>query len=445
MPARARGAGDHDPRSELPHASRADARRDPPRLPGARARARASRRRGHRAVARSRPAKSSGCSACRASGSRSARRARPTGRRAAGRAERRLRAVLRHARTAQERRRAAGRVRAARSRRRGRASAARSSCSPARRPTQRRPWLERIAGRRCTASSAISATSTPANGGRSTKARACWCSRRSRGFGMPVLEAMTLGVPVVAANRGSLPEVLGDAGCWSIPIDPADIADAIARLLDDDGLAAACAANGVARARAFQLGTTRPSACTTRIARPSSGARGRAAGPSMRIGIDARELCGRSTGVGRYLGGLLREWADDDRARAPRVRALRARAARRCRSTRAASRRAPIAGGGGTWWEQVQLPRAVGRDHLDVFFAPAYTAPLRLARADRGRHPRPVVRRAPRVVPAARRRAAPLADAASRPAARAAVDHDLGVLAARADRAARTCRRTRST
>ena len=32
------------------------------------------------------------------------------------------------------------------------------------------------------------------------------------GFGMPVLEAMTLGVPVVAANRGSLPEVLGDAG-----------------------------------------------------------------------------------------------------------------------------------------------------------------------------------------------------------------------------------------
>ena len=36
----------------------------------------------------------------------------------------------------------------------------------------------------------------------------------------------------------------------------------------------------------------------------------------MRIGIDARELCGRSTGVGRYLGGLLREWTADDRARA---------------------------------------------------------------------------------------------------------------------------------
>ena len=36
----------------------------------------------------------------------------------------------------------------------------------------------------------------------------------------------------------------------------------------------------------------------------------------MRIGIDARELCGHATGVGRYLGGLLREWSDDTRARA---------------------------------------------------------------------------------------------------------------------------------
>ena len=35
----------------------------------------------------------------------------------------------------------------------------------------------------------------------------------------------------------------------------------------------------------------------------------------MRIGIDARELCGRATGVGRYLGGLLHEWSTDARAR----------------------------------------------------------------------------------------------------------------------------------
>ena len=34
----------------------------------------------------------------------------------------------------------------------------------------------------------------------------------------------------------------------------------------------------------------------------------------MRIGIDARELCGNPTGVGRYLGGLLAAWAEDARA-----------------------------------------------------------------------------------------------------------------------------------
>ena len=35
----------------------------------------------------------------------------------------------------------------------------------------------------------------------------------------------------------------------------------------------------------------------------------------MRIGVDARELCGAATGVGRYLGGLLQYWAADTRAR----------------------------------------------------------------------------------------------------------------------------------
>ena len=72
------------------------------------------------------------------------------------------------------------------------------------------------------------------------------------GFGMPVLEAMSLGVPVVAANRGSLPEVLGDAGLLVDPDQPSDIAHAIAHVLDDDGLAAACAEKGIARARAFR-------------------------------------------------------------------------------------------------------------------------------------------------------------------------------------------------
>jgi glycosyltransferase involved in cell wall biosynthesis len=76
------------------------------------------------------------------------------------------------------------------------------------------------------------------------------------GFGMPVLEAMTLGVPVVAARRGSLPEVLGGAGALVDPDDPADIAQAIARILDDDSAATACRDAGIARARAFRWDET---------------------------------------------------------------------------------------------------------------------------------------------------------------------------------------------
>jgi len=72
------------------------------------------------------------------------------------------------------------------------------------------------------------------------------------GFGMPVLEAMSIGVPVVAAARGSLPEVLGGAGLLVDPDRPGDIAHAIARMLDEEGLAAACAARGIARAGAFR-------------------------------------------------------------------------------------------------------------------------------------------------------------------------------------------------
>jgi alpha-1,3-rhamnosyl/mannosyltransferase len=71
------------------------------------------------------------------------------------------------------------------------------------------------------------------------------------GFGLPVLEAMTLGVPVVAANRGALPEVLGDAGSLFDPADPGELAEAIAALLDDEVLEAEASAKGVLRAQHF--------------------------------------------------------------------------------------------------------------------------------------------------------------------------------------------------
>jgi glycosyltransferase involved in cell wall biosynthesis len=76
------------------------------------------------------------------------------------------------------------------------------------------------------------------------------------GFGMPVLEAMTLGVPVVAADRGALPELLGDAGPLVDPEDPGQLSAAIARMVDDDAYAAACAAKGPLRARHFRWDLT---------------------------------------------------------------------------------------------------------------------------------------------------------------------------------------------
>lgn len=71
------------------------------------------------------------------------------------------------------------------------------------------------------------------------------------GFGLPVLEAMTLGVPVVAANRGALPEVLGDAGPLVDPNDPDALAGAISSILDDPAAAKAAAARGVEQAKRY--------------------------------------------------------------------------------------------------------------------------------------------------------------------------------------------------
>jgi glycosyltransferase involved in cell wall biosynthesis len=75
------------------------------------------------------------------------------------------------------------------------------------------------------------------------------------GFGIPVLEAMTLGVPVIASNRGALPEILGDAGALVEP-EPRAIADALKTMIGDDGFAQACAAKGLNRAQLFSWSRT---------------------------------------------------------------------------------------------------------------------------------------------------------------------------------------------
>jgi glycosyltransferase involved in cell wall biosynthesis len=76
------------------------------------------------------------------------------------------------------------------------------------------------------------------------------------GFGLPVLEAMTVGVPVVAANRGALPEVIGDAGILVDPDKADQMAAGIDRMLTDEAHAATCAARGIERARHFQWEAT---------------------------------------------------------------------------------------------------------------------------------------------------------------------------------------------
>ena len=106
----------------------------------------------------------------------------------------------------------------------------------------------------------------------------------------------------------------------------------------------------------------------------------------MRIGIDARELLGQRTGVGRYLADLCAEWRSLPAAgrhqfllygpapgQTPSVLGSPFEAA----TSGPFSYRA-VPGDGGSWWEQTRLAAAIKTDPPDVFFAPAYSAPLRL-------------------------------------------------------------------
>jgi len=95
----------------------------------------------------------------------------------------------------------------------------------------------------------------------------------------------------------------------------------------------------------------------------------------MRIGVDARELGGQPTGVGRYLQRLLREWGLSTEARAHQFSLY---------SPDGAIAMPPdlegeivrVKGAGGTRWEQGALASALRRDRPDVFFAPGYSGPL---------------------------------------------------------------------
>jgi glycosyltransferase involved in cell wall biosynthesis len=71
------------------------------------------------------------------------------------------------------------------------------------------------------------------------------------GFGLPVVEAMAAGVPIVVSDRSSLPEVAGDAGLAVDAEDAEALADALAKLVREPGLAEELGRRGVLRARRF--------------------------------------------------------------------------------------------------------------------------------------------------------------------------------------------------
>jgi glycosyltransferase involved in cell wall biosynthesis len=73
----------------------------------------------------------------------------------------------------------------------------------------------------------------------------------SEGFGLPAIEAMACSSPVLASDRGSLPEVVGDAGIYFDPFDAESISKAIIEMVENDALRGQLSSNAKARAQSF--------------------------------------------------------------------------------------------------------------------------------------------------------------------------------------------------
>ncbi len=80
---------------------------------------------------------------------------------------------------------------------------------------------------------------------------------RMEGFGLTALEAMVCGAPVIAANAGALPEVVGDPRALFDPLNPKAMSERIAQFLSDRALTQSLVTQGLERGIAFQLGTHR--------------------------------------------------------------------------------------------------------------------------------------------------------------------------------------------
>jgi glycosyltransferase involved in cell wall biosynthesis len=118
--------------------------------------------------------------------------------------------------------------------------------------TEAAPWVERIA--RAPLAGRVRCLGYVRNEDRErvfAGARVLVMPSLDEGFGLPALEAMSAGIPLVASNRGSLPEVVGSGGMLFDPTEPAALAGALEQLLADEDIAASWGAAGLERARAF--------------------------------------------------------------------------------------------------------------------------------------------------------------------------------------------------
>lgn len=89
-----------------------------------------------------------------------------------------------------------------------------------------------------------------------TQARALAFATLAEGFGLPVLEAMRCGCPVLTSLGSSLPEVAGDVALYVDPYDHDAIRDAMMRMLEDDALIADLKVRGLERAQEFSWDNT---------------------------------------------------------------------------------------------------------------------------------------------------------------------------------------------
>ena len=92
---------------------------------------------------------------------------------------------------------------------------------------------------------------------------------RYEGFGLPALEAMACGTPVICSNAASLPEVAGDAGLLIDPTDESALAEALQRLLEDQTLRQQLGARGLEQAARFSW--ARAAAETLAVYRQAAG------------------------------------------------------------------------------------------------------------------------------------------------------------------------------